>query len=145
MIVRSCLAAISLMWSVWVGAFEISGHHTRLSVFAVTNHIGKSGMNDWHPMLQIELDRTWTTGVFVNSHSDLSVYVARRFQSTVMKSRPFVEIGAVSGYSNSMVRSIRIGLELHDNLDFVIMPGFQSLYSWQIDNPISVIGIIVKF
>lgn len=118
---------------------------TRFSVFAVTNHVAASHMNDLHPMLQIEYDRRWVGGVFLNSHSDASFYLARRWQAKHSPGRPFVEIGAVTGYSRPVLRSLRVGWEINDHLDFVIMPEFRGDSVYQITQPVSVLGVILKF
>ena len=126
-------------------AFTLDDHVARLSVFAITNHVKQSGLNDWHPMLQLEYRSTWTMGVFVNSHSRTSAYLARRWQWPDRFGKPFVELGGATGYSDHVVRSVRVGWQIHHNLDLIFMPGFGSLHTWQIHEPISVIGIIAKF
>lgn len=124
--------------SAWAG-------DTRFSVFAITNHVNTSHVNDIHPMLQIEYDRRWVGGVYLNSHNDASFYFARRLQSKIQPFRPFVEIGAVTGYSRPLMRSLRIGVEINNHLDFVIMPEFDGDSLYRVRQPVGVLGLILKF
>lgn len=115
----------------------------RVGVYAYTQHLTPGGYNDHHPMLQLEYQRRWVGGVFLNSASRWSWYAAYRMQSD-QPWRPFVEAGAATGYGPPVVRSLRIGIELHNNMDLLFMPGFVDQHTWRINEAASVVAIVLK-
>lgn len=95
-------------------------------------------------MLQLEYQRRWIGGIYLNSVGRWSWYGAYRMTEP-WSDRMFVEVGAVTGYGPHVVRSIRFGLELNKHLDVVALPGFAHARSLKISTPVSVLAIIVKF
>lgn len=116
---------------------------TRFAVYGYTHHFVGDGHNDHHPMIQIEHRRRWVGGVFLNSARNWSWYGAVRYQAD-SGVRPFVEVGAATGYGAPLVRSVRLGIEINSHVDLMIMPGFADKHSFNITDPMSVIAVVLK-
>ena len=115
----------------------------RISYYAYTQHLTVKNQNDSHPMIQLEFDRKYVIGGFVNSGNKWSWYVARRWQAE-SGLKPYVELGAMSGYiPNRLIKSIRYGIEINPNIDLVVLPAIVDTY--KIQNPAAVVGIVLKF
>lgn len=86
---------------------------------ALSAHMGFNGeYNAIHPHVRLEKD-SYATGLYWNSEENLSTYLSYSFKMD----KYFLEIGAVSGYSetNPLVRA---GIEV-ENFNLFVTPGFE--------------------
>ena len=127
-----------------LAASTVQADDVRFAVYALTHHVDKGDHNKRHPMLQLEYQRKLIGGAFVNSANKISWYAGRRIMDP-WQDRIFVEIGMVTGYQSTLVRSLRVGYEVTRHIDIVAMPAFESAHGWKISRPISVLATIIKF
>jgi hypothetical protein len=114
----------------------------RLGVYAITHHFAPGEYRDHHPMIQIEHRQTWIGGVFLNSASRWSWYGG--YRKYLPGQQVFAELGAATGYGSMLSRSVRVGIKVNNNIDFLILPGFRDPYGWQINQPLAVAAVVIK-
>ena len=91
---------------------------------AFSHHIGMEGnYSEVHPHVQLQADRGFVAGAFLNSESNVSPYVGWRFEYGAA----FLEVGAVAGYEAIDVAPyLRVGFEFAEGVDVFAAPAFET-------------------
>lgn len=87
---------------------------------ALSLHFGNAGDSDsnwFHPSAGVQCEE-WAGGVFLNSKGRVSATLAKRWEWGM----GWMEVGAATGYNDSVMPTLRIGYEIDERVDLFFVP-----------------------